>query len=77
MNYPCIVKAERVHGAESARRISPEIALTRFQMAELLLEHYPDERDKALEHLNFALEEFKEMKMQPYIEKARALKDDL
>jgi len=41
------------------------------------LEHYPDDRDEALEHLDFALEEFKEMKMKPYIEKAGALKEGL
>jgi len=58
-------------------RFRPELALTRYQMAELLLEHYPDERDEALEHLDFSLEEFKEMKMKPYIEKAQALKESL
>jgi len=58
-------------------RFRPELALTRHQMAELLLEHYPDERDEALEHLDFAIEEFKEMKMKPYIEKAEALKESL
>ena len=61
----------------SDMRFRPELALTRFQMAELLFEHYPGERDGALEHLDFALEEFKEMKMHPYIEKAQALKDGL
>jgi len=44
-------------------------------MAELLMVHYPDERADALEHLDFALGEFKEMKMQPYIEKAQTLKE--
>ena len=33
----------------------PEIALTRFQLAELLLAHYPDEKKDALEHLDFAV----------------------
>ena len=28
-------------------RLRPEIALTRFQLAELLLERYPDERHEA------------------------------
>ena len=32
-----------------------EIALTRLQLAELLLEHYPDERTEAQEHLDFAI----------------------
>ncbi len=48
----------------------PEIALTRLQLAELLLEHYPDERADAIEHLDFAIGEFQEMKMQPSLEQA-------
>ncbi len=55
----------------------PELALSRFQLAELQLEHFPDERNEALEHLDFALEEFKEMKMQPSLEKAEVLKNSL
>ena len=51
-------------------RFRPEIALTRLQLAELLLEHYPDERGEALEHLDFAISEFREMKMQPSLERA-------
>ena len=37
------------------RRVSlgPEIALTRPQLAELVLEHYPDEKSEALEYLGF------------------------
>ena len=46
-------------------RYRPEIALTRFRLAELLLAHYPDERTEALAHLDFALAEFREMKMAP------------
>jgi len=41
------------------------------------IELYSDERGEALEHLEFALEEFREMKMQPYAEKAQALRDKL
>jgi tetratricopeptide (TPR) repeat protein len=48
----------------------PEIALSRLQLAELLLEHYPDEKAEALEHLDFAIKEFTEMKMQPSLERA-------
>lgn len=51
-------------------RFRPEIAATRLQLAELLLEHYPDERAEALEHLEFAIGEFREMKMQPSLERA-------
>jgi tetratricopeptide (TPR) repeat protein len=48
----------------------PEIALTRLELAELLLEHYPDEHESAIEHLDFAIREFQEMKMQPSLERA-------
>ena len=51
-------------------RFRPEIALTRLQMAELLLEQYPDEREEALEHLDFAIGEFRDRKMQPSLERA-------
>ena len=55
----------------------PELALTRLQLAELLLEHYPDEKKEALEHLDFAISEFREMKMQPSLERALRHKDIL
>ena len=58
-------------------RFRPELALTRFQLAELLLDHYPEEREQALEHLDFAIKEFEEMKMQPSLEKAQALRESL
>jgi tetratricopeptide (TPR) repeat protein len=48
----------------------PDLALTRLDLAELLLEHYPEERDAAIEHLDFAISEFREMKMQPSLERA-------
>jgi hypothetical protein len=48
----------------------PELALTRLGLAELLLEHYPEERAAAIEHLDFAIGEFREMKMQPWLERA-------
>ena len=59
------------------RRVSlgPEIALTRRQLAELVLEHYPDEKSEAVEHLDFAIGEFREMKMQPSLERALRHKD--
>jgi tetratricopeptide (TPR) repeat protein len=55
----------------------PELALTRLQLAELLLEHYPEEKKEALEHLDFAIKEFREMKMQPSLERALRHKDIL
>ena len=51
-------------------RFRPEIALTRLQLAELLLDHYPDDRAAAVEHLDFVVREFGEMKMQPSLERA-------
>jgi tetratricopeptide (TPR) repeat protein len=55
----------------------PELALSRLQLAEMLLEHYPDEKKEALEHLDFAIKEFREMKMQPSLERALRHKDIL
>ena len=66
-------------GLEAAGKIPfrPEIALIRLQLAELLLEHYPDERPEALEHLDFAIGEFRDMKMQPSLERALSHRDIL
>ena len=58
-------------------RFRPELALTRLQLAELLLEHYPTEKKEALEHLDFAIKEFREMKMQPSLERALRHKEIL
>ena len=58
-------------------RFRPEIALIRLQLAELLLEQYPDEKKEALEHLDFAIKEFREMKMQPSLERALRHKEIL
>lgn len=54
-------------------RFRPELALTRLQIAELLLEHYPGEKSDALQHLDFAIKEFREMKMQPSLDRAMKL----
>jgi hypothetical protein len=51
-------------------RFRPEIALTRFRLAELIFEHYPAQRPEAVAHLDFAIKEFHEMKMQPSLELA-------
>jgi tetratricopeptide (TPR) repeat protein len=58
-------------------RFRPELALTRLQLAELLLEHYPDKKKDALEHLDFAIKEFQDMKMQPSLERALKHKEIL
>jgi len=55
----------------------PEIALIRLQLAELLLEHYPGEKTEALEHLDFAINEFRDMKMQPSLERTLRHKEIL
>jgi len=72
----------RAHYQEALRvatemRFRPEIALTRLQLSELLLEHYPEEKSEALEHLDFAINEFREMKMQPSLERALKHKESL
>jgi tetratricopeptide (TPR) repeat protein len=61
----------------SEMRFRPELALTRLQLAELLLEHYPKERAVALEHLDFAISEFRDMKMRPWLERALRHKEIL
>jgi tetratricopeptide (TPR) repeat protein len=54
----------------SKARFRPELSLSRMGLAEVLLDHYPDEHDAAIEHLDFAIAEFREMKMQPSLERA-------
>jgi hypothetical protein len=61
------IRAMEVCGAMRDR---PDMALARLGLAELLLEHYPDEHDAATEHLDFAIGELREMKMQPALERA-------
>jgi DNA-binding NarL/FixJ family response regulator len=56
-------------------RFRPEIALAHLEMAELLLDHYPDECAEALEHLDFAITELRDMRMQPSLERAFAVKE--
>ena len=51
-------------------RFRPEIALTRLHLAELLLQGTPEEKAQAREHLEFAIGEFREMKMKPALERA-------
>jgi len=54
-------------------RFRPEVALTRFGLADLLLRHSSGELQEAMKHLDFAIAEFREMKMQPALESALAL----
>ena len=63
----CYIRALEV----AARiRFRPEIALTRLRLAELLIKHYPGMHPEAIEHLDFAIGEFRGMKMQPALERA-------
>lgn len=57
-------------------RFRPEIALIRPQVAGLLLESYPAEKAVASEHIDFAIAEFREMKMHPSFERAMGLKEN-
>jgi ATP/maltotriose-dependent transcriptional regulator MalT len=57
-------------------RFRPELALTQLRLAELLLEEAGDiARSEALAHLNIAIPELRDMKMQPALERALALSD--
>jgi hypothetical protein len=47
-----------------------ELGLCHLGLAEVLLDHYPDEHDAAIEHLDFAIAELQEIKMQPALERA-------
>ena len=58
-------------------RFRPEAALTRLQLAELLLAHFPQDRDEAGEHLEIAIAEFRAMGMTPALERALALEAEL
>jgi DNA-binding CsgD family transcriptional regulator len=59
----------------TAMRFRPEVALTRLGLGHLLIKHFPREREAALEHLDFAIAEFQEMKMAPALESALSLRD--
>jgi tetratricopeptide (TPR) repeat protein len=58
-------------------KFRPELALTRLQLGELLLEHCAKERGEAVGHLDFAISEFRDMKMQPWLERALRHKEIL
>ncbi len=68
---------EEAMGTATGLAFRPEIALTQLQLAELLLEHYQGETAEALEHLDCAIGGFKEMKMQPSLERALKRSENL
>jgi DNA-binding CsgD family transcriptional regulator len=51
-------------------RFRPELALVRLDLAELLLNSFPSERDAAMEQLRLATAEFEAMHMQPSLDRA-------
>jgi predicted ATPase/class 3 adenylate cyclase len=73
---PAAARAHFATALDVASRLGdrPETALTRLAIARTLFDHYPDEREDAREHLNFALAEFQAMKMQPALEEAMRLR---
>jgi len=58
-------------------RFRPELALSRLEVAELLLGHYPQEKSEAIAHLDFVIPEFRDMKMNTYLERALRHKEIL
>jgi DNA-binding CsgD family transcriptional regulator len=59
-------------------RFRPELALTHVSLAELLLQELNDAaRPEALEHLDHAIPELRDMNMQPALERALALRESL
>jgi tetratricopeptide (TPR) repeat protein len=61
--------------AATQTKFQPEIALLNLELAELLLDHYPEERDSATSHLDASIALLREMKMQPSLERALRHRD--
>jgi DNA-binding CsgD family transcriptional regulator/tetratricopeptide (TPR) repeat protein len=69
---------ERALEAAGKIRFRPELALTRVGLAELLLRDADDAaRSEASEHLDIAIPELRDMKMQPGLERALALRENV
>ena len=62
---------------EAATKVQfkPEIALLNLDLAELLLEHYPEERAAAIAHLDSSMPSFRDLKMQSSLERALRHRD--
>ena len=76
------VQGARAHFVKAVQRTAkarnrPELAQNRVGLAELLLDHYPDERTEAIEHLDLAIPELRDMKMQPALERALSRREIL
>jgi DNA-binding CsgD family transcriptional regulator/tetratricopeptide (TPR) repeat protein len=61
--------------AASKIRFRPEVALAHLGLAELMLED--DEESEALEHLNVAIPELRDMKMQPGLDRGLSLLEQI
>jgi DNA-binding CsgD family transcriptional regulator len=73
-------RAYYAQALESARKIRfrPELALTHLRLAALLLNEADNAaRPEALEHLDLAIPELRDMKMQPALERALAVRQTL
>jgi DNA-binding NarL/FixJ family response regulator len=73
-------RAYYLQALEAAGRIRfhPELALTHLRLAELLLEGRDDHaQSEALEHLDAAIPELQDMRMEPGLERALALREKL
>ena len=68
---------EAAIGVAQGMRWRPEGALARYGLARLLLDHYPAELAAAADHLDFAINEFQAMGMQPALEEALQHKEIL
>jgi hypothetical protein len=51
-------------------KFRPELALSRLKLAEPLLKHHPQEKSEAFAHLDFVIPEFRDMKMDTYLERS-------
>ena len=58
-------------------KFRPELALSRLELAELLLKHFPQEKSGAIAHLDFVIPEFRDKKMNTYLERALRHKEIL
>jgi DNA-binding CsgD family transcriptional regulator len=85
LGRPADARAYYERALEACRKVRfrPETAITRLHLAELLLSdaltpalsqmEREETRDEAQEHLEFAIAEFREMMMLPFLERALAL----
>jgi class 3 adenylate cyclase len=72
LGNPDDARERYVQGLEVCERVRfrPELALLHLDLAELLLDHFPDEHVDAGKHLNVAISELQQMKMRPALERA-------